>query len=347
MVATWFFLLAFMLTAYVVLDGFDLGAGTLHLLVAKTDAERRTVLAAIGPVWDGNEVWLVASGGILAFAFPRTFAAAFSGFYLPVTILLWLIVLRGMAIELRSHVRHPLWSAFWDTVFAGSSTAIAFVLGVALGNVVRGVPVDGSGYFAAPLFTDFRPGPRPGALDWYTFLFGALGVACLTAHAANYLVWKTQGPVHDRARARLPIAWTLAGTLLAMVTGATAFVAPGLFARFAARAWVWPMPALALASGAASVLARARHRERAAFLGSTLFVAFSLLGAALVFFPTMLPSTLERTFDLDAYNASSAPHGLFLGLVWWTPALAIAVLYFGILFRSIRGKVNPSAEDGH
>jgi cytochrome d ubiquinol oxidase subunit II len=338
MAATWYLLLAGMLTTYVVLDGFDLGAGTLHLLLARTDAERRTVLAAIGPVWDGNEVWLVASSGVFVFAFPRVYAAALSGFYLPVMILLWVIILRGVAIELRSRVEHPLWFAFWDAIFAAASTAIAFVLGVALGDVVRGVPLDESGYFAAPLF-DLRPGPPRGALDGYTALVGVLAVACVTVHAATYLVWKTDGVVRDRARAAIPRAWLAALALLVLVTGATGLVSPHLFIRFGARPWSWPLPALSLASAALSVRATLRGRERAAFVGSAVFLGSTLLGAALVLFPTLLASTLDHHFDLDAYGSASGRHGLALGLVWWIPALGLAVTYFVILFRSMRGKV--------
>src|SRR5258708_1791600 len=132
MAETWFALLVATLTAYVVLDGFDLGAGVLHLFVAKTDEERRAVLASIGPVWDGNEVWLVAGGGVLFFAFPRVYAAALSGFYLPLMMLLWVVILRGVSIEFRSHQDNPLWRAFWDAAFALASASMAVVLGLAL-----------------------------------------------------------------------------------------------------------------------------------------------------------------------------------------------------------------------
>src|SRR5215467_572701 len=141
METAWFIILSLMLATYVVLDGFDFGAGILHLFVAKTDAERRTVLAAIGPVWDGNEVWLIASGGVLVFAFPRVYAAGFSGFYLPLMMVLWLLILRGLSIELRSHQDNPLWRNFWDVSFALASAIIAAVLGASLGNLIRGVPL--------------------------------------------------------------------------------------------------------------------------------------------------------------------------------------------------------------
>src|SRR5712664_3407871 len=136
----WYCLVALTLVFYVLLDGFDLGAGILHLVVARTGEERRQVLRSIGPVWDGNEVWLLAAAGALFLAFPALYASAFSGFYLALMIVLWLLILRGIAIEFRNHIDNPLWKPAWDTVFGGASAVLAFVFGVALGNVVRGAP---------------------------------------------------------------------------------------------------------------------------------------------------------------------------------------------------------------
>src|SRR6266852_1611267 len=158
METVWFAIVSSMLTVYVVLDGFDFGVGILHRLVARNDAERRTVLADIAPVWDGHEVWLVAAGGVLFMGFPRVYSAAFSGFYMALMIVLWLLILGGVAIESRSHQENPLWREFWDTTFALSSALLAVVLGTSLGNMIRGVPLDARGFFAIPLFTDFLPG---------------------------------------------------------------------------------------------------------------------------------------------------------------------------------------------
>jgi len=151
----WFWIVAVMVVAYVVLDGFDLGAGVIYLLVAKTNEERRRVLRSIGPVWDGNEVWLLAAGGTLYFAFPQLYASSFSGFYLPLMIVLWLLMLRAIGIEFRVHIDSELWRGFFDVIFAVSSILLCVFLGTALGNVVRGVPLDATRYFFAPLWTDF------------------------------------------------------------------------------------------------------------------------------------------------------------------------------------------------
>src|SRR3954463_6945333 len=168
--AVWFAIVSAMLAIYAVLDGFDFGVGIVHRLVARTDEERRTVLAAIGPGWGGNEVWLIAAGGGLFMAFPRVYAIAFSGFYLALMIVLWLIILRGVAIEFRSHQDHPLWREFWDTVFSAASALLAGALGTRLGNLVRGVPRRREGLPGMPLFTKFLPGREPGLVDWYTGL---------------------------------------------------------------------------------------------------------------------------------------------------------------------------------
>src|SRR6516225_10177755 len=195
METVWFAAVSGMLAVYVVLDGFDFGAGILHRSVAHTDVERRTVLAAIGPVWDGNEVWLIAAGGVLFMAFPKVYSAGFSGFYMALMIVLWLLILRGVAIESRSQQENPLWREFWDTVFSLASGLLAVVLGAALGNVVRGVPVDEKGLAGMPLFTNFLPGRDAGILDWYTVLVGLFTLATLAGHGALYLVWRTAGAV--------------------------------------------------------------------------------------------------------------------------------------------------------
>src|SRR5258707_1734229 len=195
----WFWLVAIMITTYVLLDGFDLGAGAIHLFVAKTDDERRQVLATIGPVWDGNEVWLIAASGTLYFAFPALYASAFSGFYLPLMIVLWRLILRGASIEFRNHIKIAISDPLWDFLFCVSSLLLAVFFGAALGNVVRGVPLDSSGYFFEPLWTNFRLGDETGILDWYTILVGVLALLALVMHGALWVQMKTTGPVNQRS----------------------------------------------------------------------------------------------------------------------------------------------------
>src|SRR5215471_8752412 len=205
----WFTIVSVMIAAYVVLDGFDLGAGILYLWAARDVNERRKVLHSIGPVWDGNEVWLLAAGGTLYFAYPQLYASAFSGFYLPLMMVLWLVMLRGIGIELRVHVGNPVWQGFFDVIFCVSSALLAIFFGAALGNVIRGVPLGTDGYFFEPLWTNFRLGAHPGILDWYTVLAGVVALATLTAHGALYLVLKTDGDLARRARSTATAMWPI------------------------------------------------------------------------------------------------------------------------------------------
>src|SRR5215472_1235348 len=247
MEAAWFAIVAGMLAVYTVLDGFDFGVGTLHRSVARTDEERRTVLAAIGPVWDGNEVWLIAAGGVLFVAFPRVYATAFSGFYLALIIVLWLLILRGVSIEFRSHQENPLWREFWDTIFMVASALLAVVFGATLGNLIRGVPVGEHGLRGMPLFTNFRPGREPGILDWYTGLVGLFTLVAMAIHGALYLAWRTTGPVRERSLAFAHRAWKGALALWVVSTAATAWVQPEVFRGLVARPWAFALVALAIA----------------------------------------------------------------------------------------------------
>jgi cytochrome d ubiquinol oxidase subunit II len=228
MLFVWFWLVAIMITGYVVLDGFDLGAGALHLLIARKDEERRMVLRTIGPVWDGNEVWLIAGGGTLYFAFPWLYAASFSGFYLPLTIVLWLLILRGIGIELRNHINSHVWRGFFDGSFAFSSILLAIFYGAALGNVLRGVPLHKDGYFFLPLWTNWRVGPEPGILDWYTVIAGVLGLIALTVHGANYVAVKTSGELNVRARRVTRLLWPVMLLVTLISLWATLEIRPGL-----------------------------------------------------------------------------------------------------------------------
>src|SRR5450432_1619196 len=203
----WFCLVAVMIAVYVVLDGFDLGAGIIHLFVARSDSERRQVLQSIGPFWDGNEVWLIAGGGTLYFAFPALYASSFSGFYLPLMIVLWLLILRGISIEFRNHIQSPVWQPLWDVVFAGASALLAIFFGAALGNVVRGVPLDSAGEFFLPLWTNFGLGPNVGILDWYTVLVAIAAFLTLLEHGALWVALKTDAEIARRSRQAARTAW--------------------------------------------------------------------------------------------------------------------------------------------
>ena len=248
MVELWFALLCFMLIVFVVLDGWDIGAGALHLIVARTDAERREVIAAIGPLWSWHEVWLVAAGGTFVLAFPTIMAAAFSGFYLALWMVLWSFILRGISIEVGGHIHDRMWQAGWDVVFAVSNVLLAVLFGAALGNVLRGVPIDATGKFSMALFTDFGVHGQVGILDWYTLSVAVFATLLLAAHGATYLRFKTQGPVHARSTRWARGLWALTAALFVVITVQTEFVNPDLFRAMAARPLAWTALALIAAS---------------------------------------------------------------------------------------------------
>jgi cytochrome bd ubiquinol oxidase subunit II len=331
----WFTALWAMLVVYVVLDGADFGVGILHRFVARTDEERHAVLESIEPYWDGNEVWLLAAGGVVFFAFPRVYAAAFSGFYLALMIVLWLLILRGIAIAFRSQTENALWRDFWDTVFAVASVLMAFILGSTLGNLVRGVPVDEKGYFFVALFTDFRPGRHSGILDWYTVLVGIFALAVLAGHGALYLSWKTTGAVQARSRASVVPIWLVVGILWIGVTAATIWVRREIYANLMDRPWTIAFVVLLVAALVGVFSFRNRGRDRAAFLASSLCIAALLAATVVGVYPVLVYSSLDPAHNLTVGNAASGEHGLWIALAWWSFGITLVVGYFVYLFFKV------------
>jgi cytochrome bd ubiquinol oxidase subunit II len=344
MASLWFWIVAAMIVAYVVLDGFDLGAGAIYLVAAKTNDERRRVLRAIGPVWDGNEVWLLAAGGTLYFAFPQLYASSFSGFYLPLMIVLWLLILRGIGIEFRAHIDHPLWQDFFDVVFSGSSILLAVFFGAALGNVVRGVPLDATGYFFEPLWTDFKLGPQTGILDWYTVLVGVMALVTLSAHGSYYVALKTDEDLGRRARGFALLCWPVQFFLTFSALVATYFIRPEIAANYARHPVSVLIPIVVIASLAVMLWANPKGKEKLAFVASSLYIATMLVGAAVALYPVVLPAR-DHQYDLTIYNTAAASHGLNVGLIWWTFSAVLVTAYFVFVYRMFRGKVQSG--EGH
>jgi cytochrome bd ubiquinol oxidase subunit II len=344
MASLWFWIVAVMVVAYVVLDGFDLGAGVIYLLVAKTNEERRRVLRSIGPVWDGNEVWLLAAGGTLYFAFPLLYASSFSGFYLPLMIVLWLLMLRAIGIEFRVHIDTPMWRGFFDVIFALSSTLLCVFLGAALGNVVRGVPLDATRYFFEPLWTDFKLGPKTGILDWYTILTGVVALVTLTAHGAYYVALKTDEDLGRRARGMALLLWPVQFFLTLVSLIATYFVKPEVMENYKNHSIGFLVPVVVVGSLAVMLWANPKGKEKTAFLASSFYIVGMLVGAAFALYPVVLPAR-DHQYDLTIYNSSAGAYGLSVGLVWWILGAALAVAYFAFIYRMFRGKVQLG--EGH
>jgi cytochrome d ubiquinol oxidase subunit II len=333
-----------MVAAYVVLDGFDLGAGVIYLTAARTANERRAILRAIGPVWDGNEVWLLAAGGTLYFAFPLLYASSFSGFYLPLMIVLWLLMLRGIGIELRSHMDNPVWRGFFDFVFFAASTLLTIFFGAALGNVVRGVPLGPDEYFFEPLWTNFRVGTDNGILDWYTVLTGLIALVTLTTHGALYIAAKTEGDLNARSRAIAMRLWApqLALTVIGLI--ASVSIRPAVLDNYKHHAIGFLIPVIVFGSLAGLMHAVIKHEDKIAFLASCGYIVGMLVGAAFALYPVVLPASTDPARSLTIYNASAGHHGLTVGLIWWIVGMILALGYFFFVYRMFRGKVQLEGE---
>jgi cytochrome bd ubiquinol oxidase subunit II len=339
MATLWFCLAAVMITGYVLLDGFDLGAGIVQLFVARTQREKSQVLNSIAPVWDGNEVWLIAAGGTLFFAFPALYASAFSGFYLSLMIVLWLLILRGISIEFRGHLEGPLWQPLWSTVFGGASAVLALVFGVALGNVVRGVPLDSQGYFFLPLWTNLRLGVQEGIIDWYTVLVGIASFLALAVHGSLWVVLKTEGSLQERTRSFAAKCWAALVAITLLMSAVSFSIQPNLVKQFRSHPWGVIFPALAVAGMIGTrVLIRWRE-DRSAFLASGLYLIGMLTSAAFGVFPNVLPSDATPDLSLTIHNAAAAEHGLIVGLFWFIPGMALATGYSVFVYRRFAGKV--------
>lgn len=344
MQTVWFVLVAIMITAYVVLDGFDLGAGALYLLIARNEEERRVVINTIGPVWDGNEVWLIAGGGTLYFAFPLLYASAFSGFYLPLHIVLWLLILRGIGIEFRMHLENQVWRSLFDGFFTFASSLLAILFGAALANVIRGVPLDENHVFFEALWTNFRTGFNPGILDWYTCGAAVLALVALMLHGALYVALKTEGTVHERACALARRLLPLLILLTALGVPLTSVVRPRTLHNFNEHPLTYVIPLAVAASMAFIWFFERRGREQAAFLSSCGYLTAMLAGAAAALYPALLPSSGDSARDITIYNAATGDYAMRAGLVWWVLGMCLAVGYFVFLYRMFRGKVRLNEE---
>lgn len=348
MLLIWFLLVAVMITAYVVFDGFDLGVGVLHLFLAHTEEERRMLIRTIGPVWDGNEVWLLAGGGTLYFAFPLLYASGFSGFYLPLMMVLWLLILRGIGIELRMHLDSPVWRGLFNGCFGISSLLLTIFYGAALGNVIRGVPLGRDGYFFLPLWTDWRVGPQPGILDWYTVTVGVVALAALALHGANYAVLKTTGELNRRARRAAASLWPALAVLTVISLAATLYIRPGLLDNYQRAPVLYLIPLLVAVSLAAMWTRSWKGDERGAFLSSCAYLVLMLVGAATAVYPNLLVSTTDSALNITVYNAHAGEHSLAIGLIWWSFGMAIAIGYFVFVYRAFRGKIShATGEHGY
>jgi cytochrome d ubiquinol oxidase subunit II len=320
-----FWVIAFMLGAYVLLDGFDLGVAAIAPFVARGERERAAAMASIGPFWNGNEVWLIAAGGALFALFPMAYASAFSGFYLPFTVVLWLLMFRGISLELRGHLESDLWRQFWDAAFWLSSALLIVLFGVALGNLVRGVPLDAKGYFQGSFAFLLNP---------YALLVALFGVASLAHHGAAFAVVRIEGPPAARARRAMAALWW-AVLLLYIGVSAMTFALRGA----PPAGWLFAIPAVSLAALGAVRFFAGRGRALAAFGASCAFIASLLVEAAATMYPYVLPAFPARSGGVSIFDA--APSRVALGVALTVSVFgSVAVLAYGsFVWRRMAGKI--------
>ncbi len=320
-----FALIGFMLTAYVLLDGFDLGIGALTPFVARTDAEREASMLAIGPFWNGNEVWLIAAGGALFALFPEAYASSFSGFYLPFMVVLWLLMFRGIAMELRSHLTSELWHTFFDAAFAIASGLLAVIFGVAIGNLVRGLPLDANGYFHGTFAFLLNP---------YALLVGVFTLLALAQHGATFLAIRVDGPPAARAFRALPVMIVVSAALFVLVTAATYFVRSGVVGF----SWLYAMPVLSLGALVAMFVFARKGNARAAFLASSAFLLTLMIEAAGTLFPNLLPS-YPSGHGLSIYQAAPSATALISALIITIVGIIAVVIYSSIVLPKMLQRI--------
>ncbi len=325
----WFVLFVAIVAGYLILDGFDMGVGILHLVVARTDEERRLALNSIGPVWDGNEVWIVLAGGVLFAAFPLVYASLFSGFYLAFVLVLLVMILRTVAIEFRSKRRGVGWRRTWDAVFALSSLGIALLLGVALGNIIAGVDLQENQDIDESLIDLLNP---------YALLVGVTTVAMFALHGSSFLAMKAEGDLHDRVRRYRP--WLLlAFFVLATATVlATAAFQDDVSDRYLDDIWPVVVPAGALAAFVLTWRLMVLQRDFWAFVASAAMIALLLASVAVGLYPNLLISSTNESYNLTVDNASSASNTLELILVVAIIGMPLVLLYTAGVYYFFRGK---------
>jgi cytochrome d ubiquinol oxidase subunit II len=327
--AIWFLLVGVLIIGYAILDGFDLGVGVLHLFL-KDEHERRISLNAIGPVWDGNEVWLLTGGGALFAAFPVVYATVFSGFYLALMLLLVALILRAVSMEFRSKVDSPGWKKVWDWAFGIGSLLPAILFGVAFGNILRGIPINEQGLFTGSFLELLNP---------YAILIGLLSLALFTMHGAIYLSLKTDGELHERMLTVASSFWVGTVGLYALATIATIFVSPFLFEGMLRNPLFWVLFIVLLASVVSvPVLLKGKAPFRA-FLASSVLIASMIGLSALSLFPRLVPSLTDLAYSLTIRNASSTPTTLTVMLVIALIGMPIVIGYTIFVYRVFKGKV--------
>jgi cytochrome bd ubiquinol oxidase subunit II len=325
----WFLLIGLLLVGYAVLDGFDLGAGIVHLFVARDDTERRNVLNSIGPVWDGNEVWLVTGGGALFAAFPLVYATVLSGFYLAVMLILGALILRAISIEFRGKEENRVWRLGWDIGFTVGSGLAALLFGVALGNVVRGLPLDAGGVYRGGLV---------GLLNPFALVMGVLTLALAAQQGSSWLVLKTEGALQARARRSGVVATLVVIVAWFLATDLAWFDSNRVFDNFARNPLAWAGPVIAVIALVSMLYAYRMRQELLGFVMSSVAIVGLAATAGATLYPNLVPA-VDPSRSLTVNNAHSSDVTLTVMLVVAAIGMPIVLAYTSFIYWKFKGKV--------
>ena len=325
----WFAVIGAVFTGYAILDGFDLGAGAIHLLFKKEES-RRIALNAIGPVWDGNEVWLVIGGGALFAGFPEVYATLFSAFYIPFMLFLMVLILRAIAIEFRSKETMLWWRQMWDIVYSLASTLIAFLLGVVLGNLIQGIPIDENFEYQGDFLQLLNP---------YALLTGLTTLASCTMHGSIYLVMKTESRLYTKLSIMVRDTSRFFVICYIMQTMVTLVYFPSMAAKFKAHPTLFAVPMLTVLIIINTRRLLEKGKYMLAFLSSAFTMASLLVTVAINLFPKIIHSTLDPKNSITIYNGASSEKSLSIILLFAAIGVPIVATYTFFVFWTFKGKV--------
>jgi len=354
----WYLIIAVVLAIFFVLDGYDFGVGIIHLFFAKKESDKEVIAKAAGLFWDSNEVWLVAGGGMLFMAFPTLYSSAFSGFYLPLIIVLWLIVFRAIGLEFRGQFNYNIWTTIWDKAFGVSSLLLALFFGVALGNVVRGVNLGGvengisvyeKQYFFLPLWnSSFSPlSEHPGVLDWFTIIIGLISVVTLAIHGATWIILKTNASINNQLKSvtfKLNVALLIL-TIFSLVVWE--IVKPNSLNNFIDKPYLIGFPIIYFVGLFGLFFIKRLKKDIYAFTFSTLVILGGITSSLASLFPVVLPSTNTINEPLTIYNTATSEYGLSVALGWGIIGLILLFGYFIVQKRILTGKIDHMDYGNH
>jgi cytochrome d ubiquinol oxidase subunit II len=327
----WFFLWGLLWAVFFMTDGFDLGIGTLYPFLAKNEEDKRTMITAMGPLWDGNEVWLITAGGVTFAAFPTVYAVMFSSLYSALMLILFALILRGVSFEFRGQLTTPAWRKTWDVCIFIGSFAPALLFGVAFANIFRGIPIDKDGLYQGTLLTLLNP---------YGILGGLFFVALFLMHGSLWLAIKTAGDLHDRAVTTARLLWPVLLVVAVVFLAATA-VSTRLYDNYLAH----PLLFVIILLTVAGLLGIRAFVSRKAYFKAWLASAVTIVGATFFgvtgLFPNLFPSSIKPAYSLTAFNASSSPLTLKIMLMVVLLFIPIVLAYQIWVYLLFQNKITP------